>query len=327
MTNTLGIAISGCGQFGTKRAQAVSTNSFTRLIGVYDPDKTKAKQFAKNFHTKCFSSFEELIDEQAVQAVIISSPNNLHAHQSRQALLQHKHVLCEKPAGINQHDFNALSSVLLGLKTKQHWQYGYNHRFFEPIQQLKEWLDRSEIGHVLELNLKIASGRNHSTQSWFTDLKQAGGGTLIDNGHHLFDLLLWLMPNAWEVMSAIIHKPTNQDTEDQALVVLEADEVRASIQSQWLNQTYYLTIEAIGENGKIIVTDQSAVLESSITNSTKEERYTIRPGYAVTTELNDWLSHCQSQNVMDTTQNLIQANKIYNLIASAYATAKKNDSS
>ncbi len=316
MTKKFGVALIGCGQFGSKRAKAVhSSNQHAQLIGVFDPDHARAQELAGRYQTTCFPSLESLLADSAVDGVIISSPNYLHASQSIAALAQQKHVLCEKPAGISTVNFNDLSATIKGVELQKNWQYGYNHRFFDPVTQLKEWLDQTAIGAVQTIEMTIASGRNEATSTWFSDPQQSGGGTLIDNGHHLFDLLLWLLPGQWQVVTAATELLPKFQVESLAEVSLVQNSIKAHIVSKWQASQHYLSIVVIGEKGTITITDETAKLDSS---SNTQLQYPIVPGSAVQAEISDWLYNSLHQPKLNALQNLESATIIYDLITTAY---------
>lgn len=322
MTKKFGVAIIGCGQFGSKRAQAIHSNHHTQLVGVFDPDQARAQQLATTHHTTCFHSLESLLTNSTVDGVVISSPNYLHATQSKMALLQHKHVLCEKPAGISSANFADLTTVIENGDLQKNWQYGYNHRFFEPVMQLKQWLNQAAIGSIQTIELTIASGRNKNSSPWFMDPLQSGGGTLIDNGHHLIDLLLWLLPGQWQVSAAATELLMDHQVESSATVSLSQNAIDARITSKWQTAQHYLSILVKGERGTIVITDEAAILE---TTTTAQKKFPLVPGLAVQVEINDWLKNSTLQPGLNALQNLTTASKIYDLITSAY-TFSKHDS-
>lgn len=322
MTKKFGVAIIGCGQFGNKRAKAIHSNQQTQLVGVFDPDQTRAQLLATSYLTHCFASIEALLADSTVDGVVISSPNYLHATQSRLALLHHKHVLCEKPAGISELDFTDLAAVIENKVSQTNWQYGYNHRFFEPVLQIKQWLNQAAVGAIETVDMTIASGRNKNSSPWFMDPQQSGGGTLIDNGHHLIDLLLWLLPGQWQVSAAATELLIDHQVESSATVSLNQNAIDARITSKWQTAQHYLSILVKGERGTIVITDEAAILE---TTTTTQKEFPLVPGLAVQAEINDWLKNSTLQPGLNALQNLTTASKIYDLITTAY-TFSEHDS-
>lgn len=316
MIKKLGIAIVGCGQFGNKRAQAVATNQHARLVGVFDPDQDRANQVAATHSVTSFTSMTELLNHPEVDGVVISSPNYLHASQSIVALARRKHVLCEKPAGICRQDFVDLLNQIEKNDHAVNWQYGYNHRFFDPIIQLRHWLDSSAIGELQTIELAIASSRNKDASPWFTNHQLSGGGTLIDNGHHVIDLLLWLVPGRWHVVSAICSPHSSTSVETDASLQLNQGTISATITSQWHSAPHYLSIRVKGQTGTITITDETATLA---TTATTIHTFPLVPGSAVRAEIDNWLTESIDHPKVSAQKNVAMAAAIYDLIATAYS--------
>ncbi len=310
------IAIVGCGQFGHKRAAATLACDELQLIGVYDQDALQAQNIAASTQSHIYPTFEAVLADHKVAGVIICTPNYLHARQSVAALRAGKHVLCEKPAGISNSDLKSLATAI-NSSQKMNWQYGQNHRFFESTSQVKKWLSQQKIGELTNIELKINSGRNKSTQTWFANEKKSGGGTLIDNGYHLLDLLSWYLPEQdWQLREVILNRQAKSAVESTAVVMLDAGSIAVKIACYWETADNYLTIQITGKNGTITATDHSSVLHSNKHQSNQE--YTCIPGSAIQSELKTWVANCRHQPQTHALQYLATAQKTARLIQSVY---------
>ena len=79
------------------------------LAAVGSRNLEKAQQFAQTHHIpRAYGSYEELCADPQVEAVYISTPNNLHYENARLCLESGKHVLCEKPFTITAGEARAL---------------------------------------------------------------------------------------------------------------------------------------------------------------------------------------------------------------------------
>jgi predicted dehydrogenase len=68
------------------------------LYAIASRDQTSAQKIAKKYHfQKAYGSYQELLNDPAVDIVYISTPNGLHFEWATKALKGGKHVLCEKP--------------------------------------------------------------------------------------------------------------------------------------------------------------------------------------------------------------------------------------
>lgn len=137
---------------------------------------------------------EELIEHPDVDAVIIGVPNQFHAPLAVHALKAGKHVLLEKPMGINS---DAARQILKASQSSDKVLMVSHQMRWEPIpMQIKEQIDRGELGKIY--TAKTGWFRRKGIPgwgTWFTRMDQAGGGPLIDIGVHMLDLALYLMGN------------------------------------------------------------------------------------------------------------------------------------
>lgn len=165
---------------------------FQGITDVYLPlAEQKAKEYGIQ---KVYTSTEELIHDSEIDAVIIGVPNKWHAPLAIQALKAGKHVLVEKPMGINGDAAKEIvraqresgKVVMVGHQMRWQWQF----------QQIKEQVEKGALGEIY--NAKTGWFRRKGIPgwgSWFTQKSEAGGGPLIDIGVHMVDLALYLMGN------------------------------------------------------------------------------------------------------------------------------------
>ncbi|WP_175638954.1 Gfo/Idh/MocA family protein [Metabacillus schmidteae] len=190
------IGIIGAGAIGNVHLSTFS--KLTNLIvlqGITDVYLPLAEQRADEYKVnKVFNSAEELIQDSNIDAVIIGVPNKWHAPLAIQALKAGKHVLVEKPMGINSEAAKEIvraqrdsgKVVMVGHQMRWQWQ----------IQQIKEQVGKGSFGKIY--HAKTGWFRRKGIPgwgSWFTTKSEAGGGPLIDIGVHMLDLGLYLMGN------------------------------------------------------------------------------------------------------------------------------------
>ena len=132
-------------------------------------------------------SFEELLASDA-DAIVIATPNALHAEQSIAALERGKAVFCQKPLGRNAEetarvvDAARANDRLLGVDL--------SYRYTDAMRAVRDAVP--DIGEVFaaELTFHNAYGPD---KAWFYDRQLSGGGCVLDLGIHLVDLALWTL--------------------------------------------------------------------------------------------------------------------------------------
>jgi predicted dehydrogenase len=181
-----------------------------------DPDKLAEAMLA----TSCqrgLADWREVVEDKDVDAVLIASPNALHATQALAAIEAGKDVLCEKPPAVTYKDARAVAAA-----AERHGrivQYGFLMRFADETVRAKKALDEGILGEVYHVRAIWIRRRGYPTKgSWFTTKSLAGGGTLIDIGSHLLDRALFLLgyPDILAV-SAVTHARLRNTTVVHAL--------------------------------------------------------------------------------------------------------------
>lgn len=182
----MNIAIIGAGLIGRKRASAIPKH--INLITICDINKQPGETLAAEFHCKFEKDWKTVIQDKNIQAVFISVTNSNLSIIANQAIKNGKHVLIEKPGGINinqlQNTYNAYK------KNPVVVMYGYNHRYHPSIQKAKQIIDSQKYGKILFIRAKYGhGGRLGYEKEWRFQKQISGGGELIDQGCHLIDLV------------------------------------------------------------------------------------------------------------------------------------------
>ena len=194
--NKIRIGIIGAGNIGNVHAREFSKLGdecvITAIADAYLPlAEERAKQYGI---ASVAGSPEELIQRSDVDVVIIGVPNQFHAPLAVQALAAGKHVLLEKPMGING---EAARQIMKASQASDRIvMIGHQMRWESVPMQIKEQIDRGELGKIY--TAKTGWFRRKGIPgwgTWFTQMNQSGGGPLIDIGVHMLDLALYLMGN------------------------------------------------------------------------------------------------------------------------------------
>ncbi|TFE29496.1 Gfo/Idh/MocA family protein [Cohnella luojiensis] len=190
------IGIIGAGNIGSVHANEFGKLSdLCELTAITDTFLPLAQQRAEQYGiANVAASPEELIHSADVDAVIIGVPNHYHAPLAIQAIEAGKHVLLEKPMGINA---EASRRILKASRNSDRVvMVSHQVRWESVPMQIKEQIDRGELGKIY--TAKTGWFRRKGIPgwgTWFTRSEQSGGGPLIDIGVHMLDLALYLMGN------------------------------------------------------------------------------------------------------------------------------------
>lgn len=183
--------ILGTGWIARKFADALKVANNCQLYAVGSRTKEQAFHFAADYRlSRAYSSYEELVADPEIDVVYIATPHNLHSQNTRMALNAGKHVLCEKPIGVNLQEVNEMFA--LARQKNLFLMEAMWSRFLPHIIKTKELIEQGVIGNVNLLTAKfcIHSKPNPQHRHYNVDLC---GGTLLDIGIYNVFLALFLL--------------------------------------------------------------------------------------------------------------------------------------
>lgn len=131
----------------------------------------------------CTSRAEEILDDAAIDTVIIATRHNLHAELVCQALARGKNVFVEKPLALNRDESNRVMQAARA--SNRVLMVGYNRRFSKYAIALKRWL--SQLSKPYVMHYRINAGFIEPN-AWVHDAEE-GGGRIIGEVCHFVDLL------------------------------------------------------------------------------------------------------------------------------------------
>ncbi|WP_063562683.1 Gfo/Idh/MocA family oxidoreductase [Paenibacillus sp. O199] len=191
------IAIVGFGGMGSYHCQLIEPVSQISVIGVYDTVEYRM-ELGKEAGYKTYASLDAVLTDELVDIVLIATPNDVHKDIAIQALQAGKHVICEKPVTITSKDFNDI--VKVANEEKRVFTVHQNRRWDEDFRTAKDIIDKKTLGELFHLESRV-QGANGIPGDW-RQLKDYGGGMLLDWGVHLLDQLLRITDSQIESVAA-----------------------------------------------------------------------------------------------------------------------------
>jgi len=149
-----------------------------QVVGVAARNLESAQDFAKRLNIpNAYSSYEELAKNPNIDVIYIGSVNPAHISLVKLSLENGKHVLCEKPLGINVRETQEM--INLAKQKKLFLMEAVWSRFFPAYKKIKEELDKGTVGDIKQVlvtfGVKIAAKDR-------LKLKELGGGSILDIG-------------------------------------------------------------------------------------------------------------------------------------------------
>jgi len=199
---------------------AVNAQDDQQVVALMSSNKERGLAFAaENSIARAYQNIDDLLADPKVDAVYISTTNELHYQQVLDAAAAGKHVLCEKPLALNIEDAEqmvaacAQAGVVMG--TNHHLRNAATH------QAIRHQIASGVIGDVVAMRIFHAVHLPENLQTWRINKPQAGGGVILDIVVHDADTVRYLLgEDPIDVMAYQQHAGMGQSIEDGAMVMM-----------------------------------------------------------------------------------------------------------
>jgi predicted dehydrogenase len=221
--HTLKWGIIGCGDIVRRRvAPALATLPGCAIAAVARRNPDGLEDCCRELQAgRGHADWRDLVQEAAIDAVYIATPVSVHCEQVLGALENGKHVLCEKPLGMNAAECRQMlaasrqGAAALGV--------AYYRHYYPAVLRLKEIIASGEIGDVLSMTLTACETflpeKTHPRR-WILDKARAGGGSLMDFGCHRIEILLHLLGRETAAGGVWGNVYNDHDVEDTATLAV-----------------------------------------------------------------------------------------------------------
>lgn len=225
------------------------------IVAVMSSSPRRAAEYAReNDIANGVASLDELLDS-GIDAVYISTTNELHLEQALAAAKAGKHVLCEKPLALNTADARAMldacekAGVVLG--TNHHLRNAGSHR------AMRDAIKAGRIGKPIAARVFHSVCLPPHLQGWRIEKPQAGGGVVLDITVHDADTLRFVLDADPVGVTAITHSSgmASGGLEDQAMCLWRfSSGVIAQSHEGFTTKFAGTGFEVHGEEGSLIAT-------------------------------------------------------------------------
>ena len=193
MKKKMRVAIVGCGDIARFTAIGFIINNGIRTVACVDKNIDRAKSFSRWFRIpNYFCDYSEMLAKIKPDAVYLAVPHILHKPMIKEALAAGLHVFCEKPITTNMDD--AIEVCRLAKETGLRVGINYQYRYDKSCYAMAQAARSGEMGEILYGRCNVPWHRTEkyfSMSPWHKSLETSGGGTLLTQGSHALDVLLW----------------------------------------------------------------------------------------------------------------------------------------
>ena len=219
-------AIVGLGWWGKTLVEAVSgVSDDIRFVAATTRSLSDdAREFAKEHNLKLHASYEDILADPDIDAVVLVTPNSLHSAQTIAAAEHGKHVFCEKPFALTGADAAAAvaaaeaAGVVVGV--------GYNRRFHPEMNKLRDMIKAGDLGTILhvEATMTFPNGLFLDADAWRASKSETPCGGLTPMGVHAIDGMIDLCGDIDQVYSQSFRRAVKVDADDTTSILFRMKE-------------------------------------------------------------------------------------------------------
>lgn len=190
-TETVRLGVVGLGFMGRTHATNATELGHEVVAGADVVDETR-EEFARQYDATTYEEFEAMYDAEALDAVVVATPNVFHESAVTNALEFGYDVLCEKPLADDLESAERIAAT--ARKADGFCTVNFHNRFATGAEVFKGYQRDGHFGEVTHVQANNVRSRGiPGVGSWFTNEELSGGGAVIDIGVHAIDLALYLM--------------------------------------------------------------------------------------------------------------------------------------
>jgi len=219
---TIGVAVAGCGMIGGVHVTALKGIPDARVAGAWSRSSERTQQFASQHQIRGYRSYEELLADPGVEAVIVTLPSGYHAEYGIKAAEAGKHVIVEKPIDVTETKARTLIEACR--KAGRHLSVVFQNRYSPAAQKVRKALDAGVLGKLVLGDAYVKWWRTsqyYASSPWRGSKAVDGGGALINQAIHTIDLLQWFMGGAKRVAGLVRTSTHAIESEDLGVATVE----------------------------------------------------------------------------------------------------------
>jgi predicted dehydrogenase len=200
-------------------ADAIVRAGRMKIVSCYSRSRDKREAFARKYACTAAASYEEILGDRRIEAIINTTPNSAHLETTYAAAAAGKHVFLDKPIANTIDDARAITAACRQAKVVL--ALGYQRRRESQFRWIKRNLDK--FGKLVNAEANISRDRLGKIDlgSWRYTAAGMPGGVMLQIGIHYTDVLEYLLGPVKAVSGRFVRLVLPGDNPDVASLVLE----------------------------------------------------------------------------------------------------------
>lgn len=244
----------GLGKMGLSHHAIVNAHPDVVVVAACDTTAYLTDVLTKYTGLKCYADLDQMLANEQLDAVVVSTPSKLHAGMVEKALQRGLHVFCEKPFVLDVADGERL--IDLAATRNLVTQVGYHYRFVGAFQEAARVVASGALGKVHHVRAEAYGPvvLRPKGSTWRT-AKNEGGGALYDYACHAIDLVNFVVGMPSSVSGVALNRLFSHDVEDEVYCSMNfGPGVSGQLAVNWSDESYRkmsTKISVWGTNGRL----------------------------------------------------------------------------
>jgi predicted dehydrogenase len=211
----------GMGWWSDVLADAMVRSGQFEIVACYTRSEPKRQAFAAKYRCRPAPGYAALLEDRTIEAIINTTPNNVHLETTREAAQAGKHVFLDKPIANTIADARALTHACRDARVVL--ALGYQRRKEAQFRWIRRQIDEGVFGRLVNAEANISRDRvgKIDLSSWRYSAEGMPGGVMLQIGIHYSDVLEYLMGPVKAVSGRLAQLVLPGDNPDVASMVLE----------------------------------------------------------------------------------------------------------
>ena len=230
-------------------ADAIERSGKLKIIACYTRSEDKRKAFAAKYRCRAASSYDAILGDFEVEAIINTTPNEVHLETTRAAALAGKHVFLDKPIANTVSDGRAITDVCSASRVVL--ALGYQRRRESHFRWIRKQIDDGVFGTLVNGEANISRDRlgKIDLSSWRYRAEGMPGGVMLQIGIHYTDVLEYLMGPVKAVSARVAQLVLPGDNPDVASLLLEHENgALSTLNASYASASEYYMMNIYGKN-------------------------------------------------------------------------------
>jgi predicted dehydrogenase len=239
----------GIGWWSDVLADAMQRSGKLAIVGCYTRSAEKRAAFATKYKCRATTSYEALLADPEVEAIVNTTPNDVHLDTTRAAAAAGKHVFLDKPIANTVSDGRAISAVCRDAGVVL--ALGYQRRREAHFRWVRQQIDAGAFGKLVNAEANISRDRlgKVDLSSWRYQAVGMPGGVMLQIGIHYTDVLTYLLGPIKAVRGQLAQLVLPGDNPDVASLLLEHENgALSTLNASYASASEYYLMNIYGKD-------------------------------------------------------------------------------